>query len=114
MHFTKSPGAGKARFEQTQITPKCCGRHICYSVCSSGKGIYSTQMLTGKLEEKRKDTLAKSPPPPPSIFSLMEIALPQEIKCMHQPQQTGHREDGGHRPLDQIQKLYNKEHKKTG
>ena len=42
MHFTKSSGAGKARFEQTQITRKCCGRHICYSVCSSGKGIYST------------------------------------------------------------------------
>ena len=78
MHFTKSSGAGKARFEQTQITPKCCGRHICYSVCSSGKGIYSTRMLTGKLGEKGKDTLAKSPHPHQAYSPLWRLLSPRK------------------------------------
>lgn len=35
-----------------------------------------------EIGRKKERHLGQVPPPPPSIFSLMEIALPQEIKCI--------------------------------
>lgn len=97
MHFTKSSGAGKARFERTQITPK-------YAVDGTSAAVFvHLEKESVALECWRGNREKKGKTPWPSPLHPHQAYSPYGDCClpgnkMHQPQQIGHREDGGHRP----------------
>lgn len=94
-YFTKSFGAGKAQFKQTQINPEYTVAYTSVAVfIHLEKDSAVLYLERGNLGKGNEDPSARTYSPPlASPFSLMGVAPVQKVKQLR-PHSVGQRENG--------------------